>query len=131
AGKESPGATKTKEVTRNVSESKGIAAYTLQSMVPAGAKKVRVEGRTKKQKNKKAQYLKLEGAVLLFKKDDTLPVELADFSAQGIENQVVLQWETTAELNAGNFDIEHSDNGSNWRTIGTVGAKGEIGRAHV
>ena len=125
SGNEIPGATQTKEVTRIVSDSKGLAAYTLQSLVPAGAKKVRVEGRTQKQKNKKAQYLKLEGAVLLFKKDDTLPVELADFSAQGIENQVVLQWETTAELNAGNFDIEHSDNGSNWRTIGTVGAKGD------
>ena len=52
----------------------------------------------------------------------TLPVKLLSFSAEKRNNTVLLQWQTTAELNNDHFDIQHSTDGKNWHTAGHVSA---------
>jgi hypothetical protein len=51
-----------------------------------------------------------------------LPVELLSFSAECIENQNVLYWQTASEHNTSHFEIEKSTDGINWRVIGQVAA---------
>lgn len=58
------------------------------------------------------------GAVLL-------PVLLVDFTATlNIEKMIVLDWKTTMESNSSHFNIERSQDGSVWNTIGTIQAAG-------
>ncbi|PWJ58072.1 putative secreted protein (Por secretion system target) [Dyadobacter jejuensis] len=54
-----------------------------------------------------------------------LPVTLIDFSATEQENSVILKWRTSSETNSERFDIEHSIDGKQWRTIGTKKAASE------
>jgi hypothetical protein len=55
----------------------------------------------------------------------TLPIHWQSFSAQKlISKQVLLNWSTSTEINSGDFVIEHSTDGKNWNTIGSVLAKG-------
>lgn len=56
--------------------------------------------------------------------NSALPVLLADFNAEVLEENVQLSWQTTEELNASHFDIERSDNGTSWTTIGQLKADG-------
>ena len=53
-----------------------------------------------------------------------LPVTLIDFSAVLNTNTIGLSWITTSEINASYFEIEKSNDGIDWNTIGTVKAKG-------
>jgi choice-of-anchor B domain-containing protein len=54
-----------------------------------------------------------------------LPVELTDFKvALNADESALLQWNTIAELNNFGFEIEQSADGSEWRNIGFVAAKG-------
>jgi len=53
-----------------------------------------------------------------------LPVELSNFTANVIENSVLLKWETETELNNYGFNVERSVNGKAWRKIGFVEGKG-------
>ncbi len=54
-----------------------------------------------------------------------LPVLLVDFTATlNIEKMIVLDWATTMESNSSHFNIERSQDGSVWNTIGTVQAAG-------
>ena len=53
-----------------------------------------------------------------------LPVELTSFSASCEEDIVTLTWQTASEQNSSHFDIERSNDGENWRVIGTVSAAG-------
>jgi hypothetical protein len=53
-----------------------------------------------------------------------LPVELLSFSAECIENQNVLYWQTASEHNSSHFDIEKSRNGETWDVIGQQAATG-------
>ncbi|MEM6697785.1 MAG: T9SS type A sorting domain-containing protein, partial [Bacteroidota bacterium] len=47
-----------------------------------------------------------------------LPVELLSFTAKAIENeQVLLQWQTSSELNNKGFHLERSPNGKEWKSI--------------
>jgi hypothetical protein len=59
-----------------------------------------------------------QGAILL-------PVLLVGFTLElNIDKMVVLNWQTAQESNSSHFDIQHSVNGSDWTTIGTVQAHG-------
>ncbi len=57
-----------------------------------------------------------------------LPVELTSFNYERRENNVLLKWSTSSELNNSGFDIERKDNGNNsWRKIGSVAGQGNSG----
>jgi len=49
-----------------------------------------------------------------------LPVTLLAFEASVENSTVNLNWSTTEETNSDRFDIEHSTNGNQWKTIGTI-----------
>jgi len=54
-----------------------------------------------------------------------LPVTLTRFTVEAIESYALLSWTTTSESNSGVFEIEHSTNGKDWNTVGSVDAHGE------
>lgn len=53
-----------------------------------------------------------------------LPVELASFSANVSDNNVVLTWTTVTELNSKSFVIERMTSGGSWSAAGEVSAAG-------
>lgn len=55
----------------------------------------------------------------------TLPVELIDFDVNCTANEIQLIWKTASEENSSHFEIEQSEDGINWITIGAVNAKNE------
>lgn len=65
------------------------------------------------------------GATFLFANDAILPVTLAYFNAQKLENQAHLTWSTMDETNSSHFEIQRSANGRNWTVIETVTSAGE------
>ena len=54
-----------------------------------------------------------------------LPVELLAFTATPSVNTVKLAWQTASETHNQGFDVQRSDNGTNFQTIGTVKAVGK------
>ncbi|MCZ7609492.1 MAG: T9SS type A sorting domain-containing protein [Ignavibacterium sp.] len=56
--------------------------------------------------------------------NSVVPVELVSFSADVLENSVVLNWATATEINNLGFEIEHSINNQNFRKIGFVPGSG-------
>lgn len=54
-----------------------------------------------------------------------LPVSLTEFKAVKQEQTALLTWSTVEETDSKSFDVQHSLNGKNWQTIGTVSASGE------
>jgi len=55
---------------------------------------------------------------------DPLPLDLISFTARSQEDQVVLNWETTSEINTSHFEIQHSTDGELFTSIGTVATVG-------
>ena len=53
-----------------------------------------------------------------------LPVELISFESKCINNQTVLHWTTGAEINNAHFEIQHSTDGAQWKSIDTVQGAG-------
>ena len=53
-----------------------------------------------------------------------VPVTLLDFSVLKQSGTVVAKWSTAQEINSDKFEIQHSTDGRNFVTIGTVQAKG-------
>ncbi len=53
-----------------------------------------------------------------------LPVLFLDFNAACQNGAVFLSWSTGQEINASHFEVQASQNGSSWTTIGTVPAAG-------
>ena len=53
-----------------------------------------------------------------------LPVELTSFTASCQDNGVLLHWITESEQNSSHFDVEKSNNGSDWNVITTLEAAG-------
>jgi len=54
-----------------------------------------------------------------------LPVILTTFTGKMLDyNRIDLSWVTTHEYNSSSFEIERSDNGTNWRKIGSVKSTG-------
>lgn len=54
----------------------------------------------------------------------TLPVELIDFKVVAIKNHIALSWETASEVNNAGFEIERSEDGKAFKTLGFVEGKG-------
>ncbi|MBS1933619.1 MAG: T9SS type A sorting domain-containing protein, partial [Bacteroidetes bacterium] len=59
----------------------------------------------------------------------TLPVSWLSFAANQQNENIVLNWSTSNELNSGDFIIQHSDDGTSWTDIGTVAAAGNSSSA--
>lgn len=57
---------------------------------------------------------------------DAIPVELTDFSADFVNNSVLLTWTTITETNNQGFEIQRCENinENNWNTIGFITGKG-------
>ncbi|MFH0736139.1 MAG: T9SS type A sorting domain-containing protein [bacterium] len=55
---------------------------------------------------------------------EPLPVELVSFTANNINNTVVLDWQTATEINNHSFEVERKIDGNNWVTIGSVAGNG-------
>jgi hypothetical protein len=53
-----------------------------------------------------------------------LPVTYASLSAKPLVNAVKIEWATTNEVNNSHFEIERTNDGENWSTIGTVEGNG-------
>lgn len=55
----------------------------------------------------------------------TLPVELSDFHVEVNNKDVLLTWQTLTENNNEGFEIQRSNNGLNWETIGWQAGRGD------
>jgi predicted secreted protein len=55
---------------------------------------------------------------------NSLPVELINFNANQINNYIELQWQTATEINTKQFNIQYSENGTEFNAIGNLFAKG-------
>ena len=53
-----------------------------------------------------------------------LPVVLNYFTAYSQDNNAVLKWQTSSEINFTNFIIEKSADGTNWQSVQTIAAAG-------
>ncbi len=60
---------------------------------------------------------------------DILPIAINSFNGSLIKNVATLKWTTLTEINAKEFQVEHSLNGTNFRTIGYVPAKNNLNGA--
>ena len=56
--------------------------------------------------------------------DTTVPVELTNFTANLIDNNVVLNWTTVTEKNNSGFEIQRRIESSDWETLGFVAGRG-------
>lgn len=56
--------------------------------------------------------------------ESLLPVELLDFTAEAVDNEVKLSWTTVSELNNDYFEILHSTNGVDFESVGRVEGNG-------
>lgn len=54
----------------------------------------------------------------------TLPVKFIGFSVSLQDHNAMIQWATAEEINSSYFEIQRSDNGSDWKTIANVTAAG-------
>ncbi|HEY4334483.1 MAG TPA: T9SS type A sorting domain-containing protein [Puia sp.] len=64
-------------------------------------------------------------SVATFKPLVTLPVILFSFDAKQLkDNKTELDWATASESNSDHFEVEHSNDGQNWTSIGQVAATG-------
>lgn len=54
----------------------------------------------------------------------TLPVTYVSFTAEKINEKVLLKWQTAIETNSSHFVIEHSTDGSRFTAVGSVTAAG-------
>jgi len=54
----------------------------------------------------------------------TLPVNWVAFLAKETREGILLNWNTSNEINSNLFDVQHSTDGSHWNNIGNVAAAG-------
>ncbi|MEM6346547.1 MAG: T9SS type A sorting domain-containing protein, partial [Bacteroidota bacterium] len=59
----------------------------------------------------------------------TLPIELLSFDGRLLQDQIELSWITASEKNNAHFDIQRSDNGQAWHTIGILAGAGNSDEA--
>lgn len=57
----------------------------------------------------------------------TLPITLKSFTAKAAGSSVALNWETSSEINGDYFEVEKSDNGQTYYSIGKINALGNTG----
>ena len=73
----------------------------------------------------------LTGVFTLGDGNNPLPVELASFSGQYVNNSVLLKWTTASEKNNKGFGVERRvGEGSNWQQVGFVAGKSATGAAY-
>ena len=54
-----------------------------------------------------------------------VPIQLLNFTAtKQAAGTVLLNWQTTSEINSKSFDVQYSKDGTQWQTLGTVAAAG-------
>lgn len=107
------------KLTKSVAQTGGkLTQYWLSGVAPKGAVKVRVMGCST------GDYFKVDAACLKVEKCP-LPVNLIGIKATVKENSVQILWSTSAETNAGAFDVEQSTTRKSWKSLGSVAAKGE------
>jgi hypothetical protein len=56
--------------------------------------------------------------------DTTVPVELSSFTAQQIDQNVVLNWTTITEKNNSGFEVQRKIEGNTWEALGFVAGHG-------
>jgi hypothetical protein len=61
----------------------------------------------------------------------TLPLTWLSFTARRQGQTVILDWETAGEKAVMDFAVQHSTNGSQWQTIGTIPAAANAGDRHA
>jgi Secretion system C-terminal sorting domain len=71
-------------------------------------------------------YTNFDNAFLCVTPGCVLPVKVTDFKALNNNCNPNLQWKSTAEINLKQFDIETSEDGINFSTIGTILATGGL-----
>lgn len=59
------------------------------------------------------------------------PVNLLNFSAIQVQNEVQLSWTTSSEVNNAGFEVQFSEDGRNWQTLEFVKAKTLDGNSEV
>ncbi|MBL1153575.1 MAG: T9SS type A sorting domain-containing protein [Ignavibacteriota bacterium] len=64
------------------------------------------------------------GYIIRYIDTSLIPVELINFSAEQIENKILLKWITATEINNYGFEILRSKNLTNWEIIGFVSGNG-------
>jgi hypothetical protein len=96
----------------------GLKQYVVNKKAPEGTKFVRVQ-------------MYSEGSDFYFDNAcltviaGALPVKLAEFKANKVEDAVKLEWSTTSESNSALFEVQQSITGKEWKVVGQVAAKGE------
>lgn len=74
--------------------------------------------------NSKNTFLPDAGRTFRFAASSVMPVTLINFSGTINNNNTLLQWETTNEINNKNFEVQRSIDAKEFTTIGTLNAKG-------
>jgi beta-glucanase (GH16 family) len=67
---------------------------------------------------------------IYFYNTNSLPVELTNFKAKLQNNTTILNWQTASESNNKAFDIERSNDGVEFKTIGTIKGNGTTNVLH-
>src|SRR3982751_5581866 len=65
-----------------------------------------------------------DGSTGAFVPFTTLPVKFSAFTVTRISNDVLVQWSTSQEINAGSYEVDRSSDGSGWKAIASVNAIG-------
>jgi hypothetical protein len=60
----------------------------------------------------------------------TLPVKFIGFSVSPQDHNAMIQWATAEEINSSYFEVQRSNNGSDWTTIANVTAAGNTTLTH-
>ena len=63
-------------------------------------------------------------AIVIVTKSSTLPVKLANFTANKVDNNVELNWQTFTENNSDHFEVERSKLNGTYTKIGEINAAG-------
>jgi choice-of-anchor B domain-containing protein len=72
----------------------------------------------------------IEHGLFVVEVTGALPVDLTNFRGKLYNDAVLLNWETDAELNNKQFEIERSNDGYQWTEIGIVRGHGSTSDAH-
>lgn len=70
-------------------------------------------------------YVSAGACVVYTYASGALPVTLTSFNVKAEGKTASLTWNTTAETNSDRFDVEKSQNGKDWKVIGSVKASGK------
>ena len=62
--------------------------------------------------------------IILLRKENALPITLIDFSGHLENDNSILAWQTASENNTNHFEVQRSNDGTNFSDIGSVKAAG-------